>query len=347
MLKCEVMLRTYRNRWETALVQKGEAYLHDAFGLSTRLKRDPAESLPHYVRDLYSLWRGDLFGRPAIFAAPMPDAEVTPAEMEKHTRVIGGRPDHRVVILMFEALTSAQRRALLSRRVAFLVPMAQLYVPEALLDLRERAPRSPPPAPDQFTPTAQLAILGALLNRSNGEGDASATDLARRYGVAIMSMTRAFDELEAAELADTGRVGRHRALHFKETGRALWDRAGARLQSPVRKVRTVVIPYPDRFPAFLAGESALARYTSLAQPGVQRLAVAASDWKQLVRDHGLRETYARDPAGDEVETWAYDPGALAQRSLVDPLSLHLSLRDHPDERVAAAAAELLETVTWS
>lgn len=347
MLKFLSMLRIYRNRWESALVQKADAYLHEAFGLSTRLERDPADTLPHYIRDLYSLWRGDLFGRAAIFAAPKPDAEATVAEMEKHARVIGDRPDNPVVILLFEALTTSHRRALLSRRVAFLVPMAQLYVPEALLDLRERTPRSLPPEPDQFTPTAQLAILGALLSRSGADDEASATDLARRYGVAIMSMTRAFDELEAAELADTGRIGRQRALRFKLHGRALWDKAAARLQSPVRKVRTVVIPYPDRFVAFVAGESALAHYTSLARPRIQRLAVAAADWNQLVRDHGLRDTYARDPEGDEIETWAYDPAALAKEGRVDPLSLHLSLRDHPDERVAGAAAELLETLTWS
>jgi hypothetical protein len=32
---------------------------------------------------------------------------------------------------------------------------------------------------------------------------------------------------------------------------------------------------------------------------------------QLVRDHGLRDTYPRDPDGDEIETWACNPAALA------------------------------------
>src|SRR5690606_20568206 len=225
--------------------------------------------------------------------------EATVAEMSKHARVIGDKTPSPIVILLFNSLTTAQRRALLARRMAFLVPRAQIYVPQALLDLRERMPRSLRLAPEQLSPTAQLTILGALLNPSSFDDQASASDLARRYGVAVMSMTRAFDELEAADLAGTGRAGRARVLHFKLRGRALWDSAAARLQSPVRKVRTMIIPCHDSFVAFVAGESALASYTSLAKPRIQRLAVAAADWNQVVRDHGLRETYPRDPEGDE------------------------------------------------
>ncbi|MDP3176480.1 MAG: hypothetical protein Q8M76_01165, partial [Spirochaetaceae bacterium] len=129
--------------------------------------------------------------------------------------------------------------------------------------------------------------------------------------------------------------------------RELWDQAAARLQSPVRKVRTVGIPFPQQFPARLAGESALSLYTDLSSPRVQRLAVASANWNQLVRDHGLLSREAGDPHGDEVETWGYDPAALATDTIVDRLSLHLSTRDHPDERVAQAAEQLLETVPWS
>jgi len=60
----------------------------------------------------------------------------------------------------------------------------------------------------------------------------------------------------------------------------------------------------------------------------------------IVRDAG-------DPAGDEIETWSYDPAALATSDVVDELSLYLSTRDHPDERVAQAADQLLENMSWS
>jgi DNA-binding transcriptional ArsR family regulator len=194
-----------------------------------------------------------------------------------------------------------------------------------------------------LSPTAQVLVLGALLGKG---AEANAGELARSYGVAAMSMTRAFDELTAAGLARSPRVGRERVLRFEASGHGLWEQASAKLQSPVRKVRTVIIPWPERFPGKLGGESGLSHYTSLAAPRIQRLAVAAAEWNALVRDLDLRETEPLDPDGDEVETWSYDPKALASGIAVDPLSLFLATRDSPDERVAGAANEILEAMPW-
>jgi hypothetical protein len=247
-----------------------------------------------------------------------------------------------LVILVFAHLGTGRRNALIARRLAFLVPGVQLFVPELLLDLRERTP-PPPRVAETLSPTAQVVILGALLDLAT-EGNAG--ELARRYGVAPMSMTRAFDELAGAHLAETPRIGRERVLRFQMIGRALWEQAAPRLQSPVRKVRTVVIPWPQRFPGKIAGQSALGHYTALTAPRIQRLAVASADWNWLVRDEGLRDTEPLDPQGDEVETWTYDPAALTSEMVVDPLSLFLAVRGHTDERVAGAAEDLLERMPW-
>jgi hypothetical protein len=345
MLNYRSMLEVDKSIWSQTLARKAETYLHQAFGLSWAPQPYHPANLPYFVGDQYTLWRADLLGRSCILMAPRPDAKASVDEIARHVELVRSRSDTPLVILLFEFLSPSRRRALVGRRQAFLVPMAQLFVPEALLELRERTPRPRPKEVSHFSPTAQLVVLGALLEKA-GEG-ASATALAKRYGVAIMSVSRAFDELQAGGVAESHREGQQRSLRFHTSGRALWDGVAERLQSPVRKVRSVVIPYPDRFPGRLAGESALSNYTTLARPRVQRFAVASAHWIQLVRDHGLRETDAGDPERDEVETWTYDPGALARDSVVDPLSLHLSLRDHPDERVAMAADDLLEQLPWS
>lgn len=344
MLNTHAMLRFHRSVGDTELLQKAEAYLREAFGLSANLEPLRLEGLPYFIEDQYELWRADLFGRDCILMAARGASESTTDEMARHVELVRGRAEIHLVILVFASLTPARRRSLVSRRMGFLVPGAQLFVPDALLDLRERTPRPPLEEVQRFSPTTQLVILGALLKKE-AEG-VSATNLARRYGVAIMSITRAFDELDASGVARARRDGRERHLRFQALGRELWDLTRTRLQTPVRKVRTAVIPHPEQFPARVAGESALSIYTSLASPRVRRLAVASADWNQLVRDHGLRETERGDLAADEIETWTYDPGALADPQIVDPLSLHLSLRHHPDERVAGAADELLESFAW-
>jgi hypothetical protein len=161
-----------------------------------------------------------------------------------------------------------------------------------------------------------------------------------------MSVVRAFDELQAAGVADTSRVGRERTLKMKAEGRDLWREVEAHLQSPVRKVRRVSIPYPENFPGLVAGESALALYTPLASPRIQTLAVPAANWNQLFREH-LKETEPYYGDGDDIETWSYDPAVLGEHKVVDKLSLYLSVRHHKDERVAQAAEQLLEQMPWS
>ena len=47
-----------------------------------------------------------------------------------------------------------------------------------------------------------------------------------------------------------------------------------------------------------------------------------------------------------VEVWSYDPLILAEDDFVDRLSLFLSLRETPDERIEAALAEMMETLAW-
>ncbi|WP_205597970.1 hypothetical protein [Caulobacter sp. 17J65-9] len=266
------------------------------------------------------------------------------ADVDRHRDLLRRLAGVDVVVLLLAGLNAKQRKRLIERRVAFMAPGAQLYVPEMLLDQREHFRAAPPAAPERFSPTAQVVAIAALLGREiDGE---NATALARRFGVAPMSMGRALDELEAAGVVDAHRIGRQRQVRMKMTGGELWRAVENRLQSPVRKVRGVVIPYPQEVRALVAGESALASYTALASPRTQRLAIAAADWNRASRAWGLQPAERFDPRRDEIETWSYDPACLARDNVVDPLSLYLSVRDSRDERVAQAADQLLETMPW-
>jgi DNA-binding transcriptional ArsR family regulator len=341
-----MMLETSDERWVEKLQRQAEAYARDAFDLDLALEPLRTSALPFYLVDRYALWRGDLFGRYCVLMAPRP-AELFEgwAELPRHRDTVRHQLKADLVVMLFDSLPTRRRKKLLAERVAFMAPGAQLYVPEMLLELREGRPAKPPylQPPESFAPTTQLVAIAALLRR-NVEG-ANATMLARRLGVAPMSVGRAFDELQAAGVAEADRVGRERTLHLKAVGFDLWSQIERRLQSPVRKVRRVAIPYPERFPGLVAGESALAHYTALASPRIQTLAVAAADWNRLAREH-LSEVAPGYDQGDDVQTWSYDPSILAERQMVDRLSLYLSVRDHADERVAQAAEQLLEQMSW-
>src|SRR3546814_10016816 len=69
-------------------------------------------------------------------------------------------------------------------------------------------------------------------------------------------------------------------------GAQLWRAVEDRLQSPVRKSRSVIGDLPEDL-MVLAGESALARYTMLAEPKIICRAVPAFAWKRIAEDYGL------------------------------------------------------------
>ena len=128
-------------------------------------------------------------------------------------------------------------------------------------------------------------------------------------------------------------------------GRELWETVQERLQSPVRKVRVVGGGIEDPI-APLAGESALARYTMLAAPRVETRAILSVHWKALKERLALSPAGAFDDDRTEIQTWAYNPQILARDGVIDRFSLYLSVRASPDERVAQAAEELMETFEW-
>jgi hypothetical protein len=271
------MLEMSDERWAETLQRMAERYARDAFDVDLTLEAVQLSALPYYIADRYRLWRCEMFGRACLLMAVRP-AEVpgSLAELARHREVVHTHWPNDVIILLFEGLTPGRRKKLLADRFAFMVPGAQLFIPELLLEFRDgRVSKAPMlKAPERFSPTAQLLAVAALLHQD--VSGSNATALARRFGVAVMSMGRAFDELQAAGVAEASRVGRERILHMKAEGRALWRGLEHRLQSPVRKVRRVAIPELLRFPGLIAGESALAVYTALATPRTQTLAVSSA-----------------------------------------------------------------------
>ncbi|MBA3895682.1 MAG: hypothetical protein H0X36_00775 [Sphingomonadaceae bacterium] len=327
-----------------ALGEAAEAYVQNAFGIRMGLEPVAGAGLAHFLHDRYRIWQGQLNGEPALLVAIRAPGHGATTEFIKHRDLLRRQLGIRLVLLLLEHVPTVIRRQMVERQIGFLAPGAQLYVPEALLDLRERTPTRAPTANAQFGPTTQVLILASLLGEDLNDGNL--THLAERFQVAIMSMSRTLDELEALQIAKAHHVGRQRRLQFVVRDRELWQAVEGRLQSPVRKVRTVRGNLPDDV-APRAGESALAHYTMLAEPRFPHRAIPAARWKRLQQSLELKVGFDFD--GDdraELQTWSYDPRVLSQEPVVDRLSLHLSMRHDPDERVAQAAQQLLQPFGW-
>lgn len=327
-----------------SLIAETRAYVQEVLGQPLVLAQSPlAEVLPHFLRDRYTFLEGTLFARPCLFVAPNRDLDAleAPAGLARQLAQVASRSDA-TVILLLPVLAAYNRRRLIDHGINFIVPGAQLFLPALAVDLREHVrPRLRPPQPDRkrLSPTAQMIVIDALLDgRLHG---LIAKDIAETLGVSAMAVSRAMEELRTTTFTAMEPQGSGFRLYFKVLGRALWDEALPLMGTPVRKLRGVSnIPLAPN--VFLAGESALARYTSLADPPRTVFAIHDKDWKMLTR-HGGGETGLAS-GSIWLETWSYAPGALARgKDIVDPLSLFLSL-EADDERLAIAAEDLLEGV---
>lgn len=296
--------------------------------------------IPYFLQDRYRFLEGKLLSRDCVFAVPFDAPFDPPALVAKHVSQIEAAVDATVIVLL-PTLTASNRKRLIHQGVSFIVPGSQLFLPELAIDLRDhyRAKRFRPPEVETLSPTAQVLILTAALHDGRIDG-LNAAAIADAIKVSPMSISRAMEELRGSQLADIETAGRQTRLYPKLSGKALFEAAAPRLRNPVRKVRGL-LHLPTTLRAPLAGESALARYTSLNEPRTTTLAVPARAWKEIAPLVGEEIDLADNPPV-RIETWDYDPFVLTRGGdVVDPLSLFLSLKAE-DERMELAREQLLE-----
>ncbi|MDO9107376.1 MAG: hypothetical protein Q7U89_00080, partial [Coriobacteriia bacterium] len=241
-------------------------------------------------------------------------------------------------VVVLEQLSAYARRQLIERGVPFVVPGVQMYLPPAGIDLR---PKGAPPREErqQLRPASQLLFLRMLLGPSVPEYRQSTT--AVDLGYAVMTVSRAVSELEAAVLVEANRSGQERVFRLAAPRRDVWDRALPVLSSPVkRRVLASELPHGVAAGAPLTGLCALGDYTMLQGPDMRYCAVS------IAQAEGVSSIADEADDRDLAEVWSYDPRLLSDGRSVDRLSLYLSLRDDQDERVHLALEQLLERVEW-
>lgn len=328
------------------LIAATESYVAETMHVTLELSPWPgAQALPPYLRNSYLILQGHLGGRRALWLFTRD--ELTPAAIEKHMSALAERwPEARVVV--FERLPSYVRRRLIERGIAFVVPGAQLYLPDFGVDFRPRA-RQPAEVRDTLRPSAQAMLLYLLLRGMDSAIPRSASELAPALGQTLMTASRAVAELDSHGLVSTHKEGRTKEVHLSRGRRATWDAAQDVLRSPVKRRLAVVEDCVTAHDLLLAGLSALSRRSMLAEPSARTYAASHNTAQSLVSDVTVMSSslaVADEPGIAVIEVWTYNPRPLAVANIVDPLSLYLSLREDEDERVEGALRYMMEEVSW-
>ncbi len=317
-------------------------YVKETLGLAiSPFKWQTQARLPLFLRKGYAFFEIEMLGLPCLLMADQADTSPSAAVIRKHVDQVRLKWNGEIVYVR-DQLASYQRKRLIEQKVPFIVPGNQMYLPMLGIDLREHFRQLRTSSPT-LSPATQAVVLQAILR--DDDGVYTPADLAERLGYTKMTMTRAFNELEAGNLATITKQGRQRCLEFPGSRRDLWKRALPLLRSPVSHRRRVQ-SFPSPRLGQAAGLSALAHLSMLATPSIATVAISSKQWKVLQENGDCSLAAIDDPGVCEVEIWTYDPCLLSNEPMVDRLSLFLSLRDQEDERVEVAIDQMMEGVKW-
>lgn len=320
-----------------------QRYLHDTLGLPTSLRPwSGAGKLPYFLQEAFATRELTLHGQTIVLAEEQRRHKPKLAELRTQMdrlRAAAQLP----VIYVTDALASYERKRLVEQRVPFLVPGNQLYLPDLGIDLREYF-RQPTPAIETGLSPATQAVLITMLLTKPWRQDWTLGETVAQLGYTPMTLTRVLRELTATGLAKTRRLGREHHLYTDQPPEKLWDSLQAQLRKPVKRSIWVKTAKQENTGLRLAGMSALARLTQIADPPWPVYAISPTDWraaKPLVQ-------LLKEPAAgcSEWQLWTYSPALVPNARTVDPLSLTLSLDPGADERMQMALDELRKQFPW-
>lgn len=318
-------------------------HLADVTGSVPDLVVAKVVGLPLFLRERYQFGRVQLFGQRFLLAMEKGNGDAaTPREYEKHADTLrsqAGEP----VILVLPTLPSYVRNRMVRSGLPFIVPGSQIFIPTALIDLRERFRQPKPKAGKPVTPAAQCVLLYHL-QRQPLE-NLPLREIAEKIGYSPVMLTKVKSELLAAELCESSRIGRSVALHFTTEGRQLWEAARPFLSSPITKTVWLQWEKPAR-PALKAGLTALSGRTMIADDRLPTYALPSDTFQKNLELGLFRGCPGPEDADLKMEIWAYNPLLFGDNESVDPLSLFLSLHDSPDERVQQQLELLINEFPW-
>lgn len=319
------------------MIGRAVEYLKSAIGAEVKVSDVRGElRLSPMVASLYDFARFTMEATSFALMVARDDAIVkpTPAAIEAHARLISEQLLGLPVVYVAKRLESYNRLRLLGRKIPFIVPGRQLYLPfinTILSDVGVKKVK-------EFSSLGVVAQMLLLASLNLQKRTFSIAEAVRLTGYTRISVMKAFDELEYFGLAMRDRATRH--LVFREDRRALFDEARSLLKNPCRR-RISLEFLPDDLAVIKSGIDALSDISMIAPGDCREYAVLSSE---ALKRKDLVEV-PRESASVRLELWSYRP-AFLYGDRIDPLSLCLSLSDETDDRVQGEVEEVLEGFKW-
>lgn len=335
-----------------ALQNEAKAYIEFVLGVEAQLA-PVVLRVPFNIQDSYNTFElsipmGSQSALNVLLVVPSDEADYPGiVKLRKHLDLVRKATDQ-IIAYVCKSLSIQDRRSLITHQVNFVQPGFQMFLPEMGLDLREsfrrRRERS---AVGTLLPAAQAMLLSCLYADKTDDAYFTTNALLADLGYSRVTLSKAVDQLTSLEVIRLAKSDLPwKTYAFNGSPAEVFRKAKQYLRSPVRKkigiTRSTISMGPG---VFLAGETALARYTMLAEPTQAVWGMTKKVFDDMLTRDALEVTDSVDAIEEWVEIWAY-PSLAKTQYVADAASLFLSLDSNPDERIQIALDELKEQVNW-
>jgi len=315
-----------------------EKQINNTFGIETTiisLEKQLLQQLPFYITATYKIQETTLYGqRICLLVAENKENALTPDQLYKQMLFVGqslGLP----VVFVFNKVISYNIKRLIKKRINFIIPDKQLFIPVLMMDLR-KMPVIIPRTTERLIPIAQFVLLYHLQKEKlNGLTTQELTD---KFYQTYLTMSRAVKNLDELNLCNL--VGRkEKQIQFPLKGKELWLKAQDFFQNPVERI-VFTDELLDDGNVLASNINALAHYSMLNDATRRYYAISKIEVKNLVIE---TNKYAGD---NVIEMWRYNPKQLSNNGFVDKLSLYLLLKNDSDERVQNELEQMISKIQW-
>jgi len=328
-----------------------QEYIKEVLGetiVVSRLPEHKVSKLPMYVTQLYKIYTTRLLGTELVLVQLVDEENISIAQTVKQLSNLK-KLFNKTVVLILNRVVSYNRSRLTKKKVNFIVPGKQLFLPEMLVDLKDGDTKeSPVKEKQKLIPSAQVIVLYQILGLSDfwDIEQKPFKEIALMLDYSPMAISKAVDNLQALGLI-TIAGEKEKYIQFNYEKVKLWEKIEGNdfWNYPVFK-RVYIDELPAGIKTWDCNTSALPEYSDMNPSRQSYVAIGRTEYNRLNKQNLLSN--ANPTEGNYcLEVWKYNPGLLTDTAVfpelvVDPLSLHLTLKNTTDERIEMALEQIKE-----
>jgi hypothetical protein len=308
-------------------------YISEIIGAETSiypLEKHLFQLLPLYITSVFNVFETNIFEKRLCLLHTKTENKITPDNLAKQKALIEEKTGI-IAVFVFDKILSYNVKRIIQKRINFIIPNKQMFIPALMLDLRKMS-EQPPRKVEKLSANAQFLLLFHLQKELlNG---LTTQQLAEKFNQNYRSMCRVGNNLHELALIDLV-GGKEKQIFFTGKGKNLWEKAQPFLQNPVERVL-----FTDEILNLAKSNiNALAHYTMLNDE--QKIYYTID--KQCFKN--LNITTDKYCGENKIEIWRY-PALLTENGFVDKLSLYLLLKDIDDERIEIELENMINEIKW-